>query len=53
MATEPTQEQIDQIVNALASGRQIEAIKILRESTGRDLREAKEFIDALVEKMKK
>ena len=52
MADEPTQEQIEEIGSALASGRKIEAIKIYREATGKDLKAAKEFVDALIPKLK-
>ena len=51
MAEQPTQEQIEQIGNALASGRKIEAIKIYRDATGEGLKDAKEFIDALIPKL--
>ena len=34
------------------SGRKIEAIKIYREATGKGVKEAKEFIDALIPKLK-
>jgi len=47
-----TQEQIDRISDALASGRKIEAIKIYREATGQGLKEAKDFIEALIPKLK-
>jgi hypothetical protein len=52
MAEQPTQEQIEQIGSALASGRKIEAIKIYREVTGKGLKESKAFIDALIPKLK-
>jgi ribosomal protein L7/L12 len=52
MADQPNQEQIDAITSALASGRKIEAIKIYREATGKDLKSAKEFIDALIPELK-
>ena len=45
---EPTQEQIEQIGDALASGGKISAIKIYREVTGKGLKDSKEFIDKLV-----
>jgi len=41
---------IEQIENALASGRKIEAIKIYREATGTGLKVAKDFIDSLISK---
>ena len=46
MARQPTPEERLQIEEALASGRKIEAIKIYREATGKDLKEAKEFSEA-------
>ena len=52
MADQPTQQQIEEITRALAAGRKIEAIKIYREATGRDLKAAKEFIDALIPELK-
>ncbi len=52
MPDQPTQEQIEQIADALASGRKIEAIKIYRDATGKGLKEAKEFVDALIPRLK-
>lgn len=52
MDNEITQEQIEQINDALASGRKIAAIKIYREATGKGLKEAKDFIEALIPKLK-
>ena len=52
MADQPTQEQIEEMGSALASGRKIEAIKIYRGATGKDLKAAKEFIDALIPTLK-
>lgn len=37
-----------ELERALAAGRKIEAIKIYRDATGVGLKEAKEFVDALV-----
>ena len=51
MSDQPTDEESQKIVNALASGRKIEAIKIYRESTGKSLKEAKGFVDALIPKL--
>lgn len=45
-------EQIEQISDLLATGRKIEAIKLYREATGRGLREAKEFVEELVPRLK-
>ena len=52
MADQPTQEQIEEIGSALAAGRKIEAIKIYREATGKGLKEAKDFIDALIPRLR-
>ena len=52
MADQPTQEQVEEITSALASGRKIEAIKIYREATGKGLKEAKDFVDALIPKLR-
>ena len=43
-----TDLQVQQINDALAAGRKVEAIKLYREFTGTGLKEAKDFIDALV-----
>ncbi len=47
MADEPTPEQVRQIAEAVAAGHKLQAIKLYREATGKGLKEAKEFIDAL------
>ena len=52
MASELTPEQNERIREALAEGRKIEAIKVYREATGCGLREAKEFIEALIPRLK-
>ena len=51
MTNTPDDEQMAAISEALASGKKILAIKIYRESTGRSLREAKDFIEALAPKL--
>ncbi len=51
MAEPLTQQQMDQIADVLVSGRKIEAIKIYRQATGEGLKEAKDFIDALIPKL--
>ena len=43
---------MERIAEALASRRKIEAIKIYREATGKGLKESKEFIEALIPKLK-
>jgi len=52
MPEELTDEQIDQVSGALAKGSKIEAIKLYREFTGTGLAEAKQFVDALIPKLK-
>jgi hypothetical protein len=44
---ELTEEQQEQIRNALENGRRIEAIKLHREASGQGLKESKEAIDTL------
>ncbi len=51
MDEQPSQQEIEAISDALASGRKIEAIKIYREATGKGLKEAKEFIEELIQKL--
>lgn len=42
----------DEITEALFAGRKIEAIKIYREATGEGLLESKEFIEALITRLR-
>jgi ribosomal protein L7/L12 len=51
MSQQPSPEQIDQIGSALAAGKKIEAIKLYRETTGEGLKESKEFVEALQERL--
>lgn len=51
MAKDLTSEQTQQIADALAAGRKIDAIKFYRDATGADLKASKDFIDALVPKL--
>lgn len=51
MADTLSDEQMRAISEALAKGNKIEAIKIYREASGKGLKEAKDFIDALVPKL--
>lgn len=44
-------DHVQQIAEALARGSKIEAIKIYRESTGKGLKESKDFIDTLIPKL--
>lgn len=48
---EPSPEVIAQVGEALANGQKIEAIKLYREATGKDLLSAKEFIETLGAKL--
>jgi len=47
--SEQTMEQ--QVAEALASGQKIQAIKIYRDATGKDLKDAKDFIDKLTPRL--
>ena len=47
-----TEEQVSAIQNALYRGRRIEAVKIYRAATGKDLREAKEYVDRVHSELK-
>ena len=49
--SELTDDVRQQILNALIAGRKIEAIKLYREATGKGLKDAKDFIDRLVEEL--
>jgi len=53
MPDSPTPEESQQIADAIAAGRKIEAIKIYRRATGKDLKSAKEFVEALTDELKK
>jgi ribosomal protein L7/L12 len=51
---EPTEESQRQwIQEALFAGRKIEAIKLFRELTGAELKEAKDFVDGLEARLRK
>ena len=41
----------EELQRLVAEGNRVQAIKRLRDTTGMDLREAKDFIDSLVEKL--
>ena len=47
-----TDQDRDEINEALFAGRKIEAIKIYRDATGEDLLEAKEFVDLLQNRLR-
>ena len=51
MTDQLDQERADEIEQALAEGRKIEAIKLHRVATGVGLKEAKEAIDALIPRL--
>jgi len=51
MADELNDEQMEEVVDALADGNKIEAIKLYREAADVGLKDAKEFIDALIPKL--
>lgn len=46
------EEMRREIVDSIVSGRKIAAIKIYREATGSGLKEAKEFVDALADRLR-
>lgn len=48
---EPADSQLDEIKSLLKAGKKIEAIKRVREETGRGLKEAKDLVDAIEQKM--
>ncbi len=52
MSEELTSEDREKIVEALYAGQKIQAIKDYREATGAGLKESKEFIDALEQKLR-
>ncbi|MBI5752045.1 MAG: ribosomal protein L7/L12 [Hydrogenophilales bacterium] len=47
MASEPTSEQLALIHNAIYAGNKIEAIKLYRTVTGKDLKDSKDAVDKL------
>ena len=51
MASELSDEEMEEIVEALADGNKIEAIKIHRKATNSGLADSKEFIEALIVKL--
>ena len=51
MSSNLPQDVIDSIREALFAGQKIKAIKLYREATGQGLKEAKEFIEALGERL--
>lgn len=51
MSDKLSPEQIEEINQALIQGKKIAAIKIYRDATGQGLKEAKDFIEALISKL--
>ncbi|MCP4787907.1 MAG: hypothetical protein GY903_34305 [Fuerstiella sp.] len=50
--TDDSETSIEQqVAEALAAGQKIQAIKIYRDATGKGLKDAKEFIDALIPRL--
>lgn len=49
--SELTDHDRDQIIECLKAGQKIHAIRIYREATGEGLKEAKDFIDVLTERL--
>ena len=52
MAEQLSDEQLEQVADALANGNKIQSIKLYRAFTGKGLAEAKEFIDELIPRLK-
>ncbi len=52
MTAEYTPEEMQQISDALYAGRKIEAIKLYREASGKDLKDSKEFVESLESKLR-
>ena len=51
MGKSPTDEQVQQIMEAVFAGQKIQAIKLYRQSTNCGLKEAKDFIESLQERL--
>ena len=51
MASELSDEEMEEIVEVLADGNKIEAIKIYRKATDSGLADSKEFIESLIVKL--
>lgn len=52
MPDEVSPEQNEAICQAIYAGRKIEAIKLYREATGKGLKESKEFIEAVTDRLR-
>jgi hypothetical protein len=53
MAQPLPDDAVQRIRDAVFAGRKIEAIRLYRECTGEGLREAKDFVDALEEELRR
>ncbi len=53
MSKNLTEPQTEAIADALAAGQKIQAIKLYREYTGKGLKEAKDFVEALEPELRK
>ena len=51
MSTQLPQDVIDEIRNAIFEGKKIFAIKLYRDATGTGLKEAKDFIEELADRL--
>lgn len=51
MSSDLSQQQVDYISNAIADGEKIAAIKHYKDATGCGLREAKDFVEGLTERL--
>src|SRR5690349_2663177 len=51
MPQEPTQQQLEQLRDAIFRRRKVEAIKLYRHFSGSDLKDSKDYIDALSSEM--
>ena len=52
MTDEYTPEEMQQISDAIYAGRKIEAIKLYREASGKDLKDSKDFVETLASKLR-
>lgn len=52
MASVPSDDDVRRIREAIFSGRKIEAIKLYRASSGLGLKEAKDFVESLEERLR-
>lgn len=52
MANEMSAEDMQRVNEAIFSGQKIQAVKLYREATGGDLKDAKDFVDELTAKLR-